>query len=63
VNEKRAAPANDIGVVDRMASDREVWEKRAQQPLTEDDLRSIRSNIAGFFRLLAEWEQQERDTQ
>lgn len=37
-----------------------VWQPRADGCLTEDDAREIITNIAGFFSLLAEWDQDAR---
>lgn len=37
-----------------------VWQPRADGRLTDDDAREIVSNVAGFFRLLAEWDRDAR---
>ncbi len=37
-----------------------VWQPRAGGRLTDDDAREITANVAGFFRLLSEWDQDAR---
>jgi len=32
-----------------------VWQKRTSRPLSEEDAREIRHNLAGFFSILREW--------
>jgi hypothetical protein len=37
----------------------EVWQPRTSRRLTDEDLREIAENTAGFFRVLMEWEQRQ----
>lgn len=37
-----------------------VWQPFTDVRLTEDDAREIVTNVAGFFRLLAEWDRDAR---
>lgn len=37
-----------------------IWEPRAGRRLTREDAREIVHNLAGFFRVLQEWERAER---
>lgn len=38
----------------------EVWEPRANRPLTSADVDEIRDNLTGFFRVLLEWDETDR---
>jgi hypothetical protein len=35
---------------------RQLWERRAGRPLTDEEVRQIAENLAGFFSLLIKWE-------
>ncbi len=37
-----------------------LWQPRARRRLTEDDAREIVANMAGFFRVLLEWDRDAR---
>ncbi len=37
-----------------------IWQTRAGGRLTEDDAREIVANMAGFFRVLSEWDRDAR---
>jgi hypothetical protein len=41
----------------------ELWQPRASRKLTEEDARDMADNASGFFRLLAEWDQEVRQRQ
>jgi hypothetical protein len=38
----------------------DIWQRRTPRQLSDEDRRQIRENIAGFFKLLGEWERAER---
>ena len=40
---------------ERKARTLELWSRRSQRPLTEEDAREIAENMTGFFRVLLEW--------
>jgi hypothetical protein len=44
-----------------IARTKETWQPRAPCPLSEADAREIAENVAGFFRLLLEWEAREKE--
>ena len=35
---------------------RQLWERRAGRPLTDEEVRQIAENLAGFFSLLMKWD-------
>jgi hypothetical protein len=35
---------------------RDFWQRRTSRQLTDEDAREMIANVAGFFRLLAEWD-------
>jgi len=37
-----------------------VWQSRSRQKLTSEDIRQITENTTGFFRILLEWEANQR---
>jgi hypothetical protein len=37
------------------------WSERTKQEFSREDARQILANVAGFFQVLAEWEQKETD--
>ena len=37
------------------------WQPRCSRQLRDCDARQITANIAGFFRVLLDWEEKERD--
>jgi hypothetical protein len=37
-----------------------VWQSRSRRKLTSEDIRQITENTTGFFRILLEWEANER---
>jgi hypothetical protein len=39
-----------------------VWQPYSARPLTREDAREISHNVAGFFRILQEWADEERRT-
>jgi len=45
---------------ERLARTLELWSRRSQRPLTEEDAREIAENMTGFFRVLLEWKAQKR---
>jgi hypothetical protein len=38
----------------------DVWQPRSSRKLTSEDIRQITENTTGFFRILLEWEANER---
>lgn len=40
-----------------------VWQRRTRRELSEEDLREIRQNAAGFFLLLQEWRARAADAE
>ena len=50
--------SNDAGGMDAdfKARTRQLWERRAGRPLTDEEVRQIAENIAGFFTLLMKWD-------
>jgi hypothetical protein len=38
----------------------EVWQPRSKRKLTRDDAREIARNMTGFFRVLKEWEHEDK---
>jgi hypothetical protein len=45
---------------ERKARTLELWSRRSQRPLTEEDAREIAENMTGFFRVLLEWKAKKR---
>lgn len=45
---------------DVIARGRRLWTARAGRELSGDEVREIQSNLAGFFRLLKEWDEAEK---
>lgn len=39
---------------------RSLWEKRLERELSDEDLREIIVNLTGLFRLLAEWDRENK---
>lgn len=37
-----------------------VWQPYSERTLTREDAREITTNLAGFFRVLMEWEREDR---
>lgn len=40
---------------------RQCWQRRARQPLGDEDCRVIAANVSGFFNIVAEWAANEKD--
>lgn len=36
-----------------------IWQPSCVASMSEDDAREIRNNVVGFFRVLAEWQEQD----
>ena len=45
---------------EQVAKERQFWEKRYGRPLTDEDLREIRTNLSGYFTFLAKMDKPER---
>jgi hypothetical protein len=37
---------------------RDLWQAKTSRKLADEDVREIAANVSGFFRLLAEWNQE-----
>ena len=50
--------SNDTGGMDADFKEErgELWERRAGRPLTDEEVRQIAENLAGFFTLLMKWD-------
>ena len=56
---KRLDAANDNELGRQIAHTREIWQPRMGGNLTDENVRQILHNAAGFFGVLAEWRRAE----
>lgn len=40
---------------------KQFWQARAQKSLSDEDAREIIENITGFFKVLKEWQEKEKN--
>ena len=48
------------GDLDRVRTTLRLWQSRASRTLSQEDARVIAENLVGFFRVLVEWDVNER---
>ncbi len=51
------------GDLDRVRTALRLWQPRASRALSQEDARVIAENLVGFFRVLAEWDANERSSE
>ncbi len=56
----KAAQSRDKEAPDYIERTRAFWQSRYARELTREDARQMAHNLVGFFRLLREWEIEER---
>ena len=40
---------------------KQFWQARTRKPLSDEDAREMIENITGFFKILIEWDEKEKD--
>ena len=48
--------------LDRVRTTLRLWQPRASRALSQEDARVIAENLVGFFRVLVEWDANERSS-
>lgn len=51
------------GDLDQVQTTLRLWQPRASRALSQEDAREIAENLVGFFRVLAEWDANERSSE
>ncbi len=62
MKKKAENPANCVSQPETANHTIAFWQKKANRPLNTDDAREIVENVTGFFGVLAEWAERDRQS-